>query len=92
MELRYTRGALRDMRAIRDRAVRERLRVALEGLVEDPYLDGAKKLSGRATIWRIRVGDWRICYTVENERLIVLILTVARRGDVYERLHRRVEL
>jgi mRNA-degrading endonuclease RelE of RelBE toxin-antitoxin system len=37
------------------------------------------------------VGNWRVCYTVEANRLIILILTVAQRGDVYERLRRRLE-
>ena len=36
------------------------------------------------------VGDWRICYTLEADELIVLVLIVGQRGDVYERLRRRL--
>ena len=35
-------------------------------------------------MWRIRVGDWRICYAIEADESIVVILTIARRGDVYQ--------
>ena len=42
-------------------------------------------------IRRIRTGDRCICYIVEADRPIVLILTVAQRGDVYERLRWRLE-
>ena len=35
-------------------------------------------------------GDWRICYIVDGDRLIVLVLIVGQRGDIYERLRRRL--
>ena len=51
---------------------------------------GARKLGGVVPVWRLRVRGWRICYTVEAGQLIILVLIVARRGDVYERLRRRL--
>ena len=83
-------AAQRDLRRIRDRTILQRVSSAIEGLANDPWPSGARKLRDVEGIWRIRTGDWRICYTVEADRLIVLILTVARRGDVYERLRRRL--
>ena len=47
----------------------------------------AKKLSGPGEIWRIRVGDWRVCYQIRDDVLVVL---VGRRENVYERLMRRL--
>ena len=84
-------AAQRDLRRIRDRTILQRVSSAIGGLAHDPHPSGARKLRDVGEIWRIRTGSWRICYTVETDRLIVLILTVAQRGDVYERLRRRLE-
>lgn len=84
-------AAQRDLRRIRDRTILQRVSRAIGGLAHDPHPPGARKLRDVGGIWRIRTGGWRICYTVEADRLIVLILTVAQRGDVYERLRRRLE-
>jgi len=62
----------------------------MEVLADDPYPPGARKLQGAGDIWRIRTGDWRICYTVDSGVMIVLVLTVAPRSDVYQRLRRRL--
>ena len=45
--------------------VRNRLLAALHGLEKEPYPAGVKKLTGYESYFRIRVGDWRIIYTVE---------------------------
>lgn len=87
----FSRPAEKDLRGIRDRAILQRLSAAIEGLADNPRPRGSGKLGGVGDIWRIRVGNWRVCYTVEANRLIILILTVAQRGDVYERLRRRLE-
>ena len=84
-------AAQRDLRRIRDRTILKRVSSAIEGLADDPWPSGARKLRDVGEIWRIRTGGWRICYTVETDRPIVLILTVAQRGDVCERLRRRLE-
>ena len=85
-----SRPAQRDLRSIRDREVRQRIANAIEQLAENPRPQQAQKLRDANDVWRIRVGDWRICYTVETDHLIVLILIVGQRGDVYERLRRRL--
>ena len=87
----FSRSAAKDLRRISDRASLRRLVTAIEALSSDPMPTGAKKLSASEAVWRIRVGKWRICYKVEKDRSIVLVLIVARRGDVYERLLRRVK-
>ena len=86
----FARPAARDARGIRDGAARQALRRAIEALAEEPYPRGVKKLRGHPGLWRIRVGDWRVVYTVEDDRLLVLVLMIAARGDVYERLRRRL--
>jgi mRNA interferase RelE/StbE len=84
------RPAARDAGAIRDRSAKAAIRRAIEALAEEPYPRGVRKLRGHPGLWRIRVGDWRVVYTVEDDRMVVLVLMIAARGDVYERLRRRL--
>ena len=41
---------------------------------------------GQRDKWRIRVGDWRVVYVIEEERLVVLVVAVGLRGEVYRTL------
>lgn len=61
----------------------QRIDRAILALAEDPYPPGCKKLRGYDNLYRIRVGDWRISYAVEDDRLIVLVIEVAPRGGAY---------
>ncbi|MXX62757.1 MAG: type II toxin-antitoxin system RelE/ParE family toxin [Holophagales bacterium] len=90
MKVLLSRGAERDIRRIADRVQLRRIVRAIEKLPDDPKPPGAKKLGGVSGIWRIRVGDWRVCYTLEQPGSVLLVLTVGRRGNVYERLRRRL--
>jgi mRNA interferase RelE/StbE len=85
-----TRPAERDVRSIKEQSVKQAIRRAIEALAEEPFPRGAKKLRGLPEIWRIRIGGWHVVYTVEGDRLVVLILMIAGRGDVYQRLQRRL--
>lgn len=60
----------------------ERVRDAIRSLGEEPRPSGCRKLSGRAG-WRIRVGDYRVIYEVEDSPPEVTILHVGHRRDVY---------
>jgi len=51
-------------------------------LRDNPRPGGCKKLQGRDG-WRIRVGDYRVIYHVQDDALVVLVLTVGHRRDVY---------
>lgn len=59
--------------------------VAIDGLSEEPRPDGAKLLSGTSgeRIWRLAVGDYRVLYQVKDSVLLVLIVRVADRREVY---------
>ena len=82
-------AARKDLRAIRDVRLRGRIVRALQGLEIDPRPSGAKPLVGHAGVWRVRVGDWRIAYAVRDEVLLVLVVAVGTRGEIYEILQRR---
>ncbi len=48
----------------------------------------SKKFSGWKDRWRLRVGDWRVVYSLDNGILLILVLIVAKRGEVYLKLGR----
>lgn len=56
---------------------------AVLALREDPRPRGSRKLSGYDDVFRLRVGHYRVIYSVSDETLIVLVLKIGRRGDVY---------
>lgn len=56
-------------------------------LTGDPRPRGAIPLKGTSrSLWRIRVGDYRILYRIEDDRLIVIVIDVGNRRDVYRGL------
>jgi mRNA interferase RelE/StbE len=65
------------------REIRRRLHPRIEALADDPRPAGAKKLKGRDDLWRIRAGDYRIVYEVRDQILVVLIVRIAHRREVY---------
>lgn len=62
---------------------RRRVAHALVGLGHDPHPQGSRKLSGYTDVFRIRIGVFRVLYSVEGRRLIVIILKIGHRKDVY---------
>lgn len=64
----------------------KRIDARILSLAEDPYPAAAKLLRGEEGIRRIRVGDYRILYRVEKDRLVVLVVRVGHRREVYRRL------
>lgn len=65
------------------RNVRELVMNKIEGLARDPFgAANVKQLVGQPG-WRLRVGDWRVIYDVQQKRLVVRVLRVAPRGGVY---------
>lgn len=63
--------------------VRVRLARAIDALVENPRPIGVEKLSGYEDRYRIREGDYRIVYIIRDTALVVLILRVGHRKDIY---------
>jgi mRNA interferase RelE/StbE len=66
------------------RNVAQTIREKLENIAANPYADhpNVKKLQGREG-YRLRVGDWRVIYEIQNAQLVILVLKVAPRGEVY---------
>jgi mRNA interferase RelE/StbE len=63
-----------------------RILAAIESLAQNPRPAGCTKMSGFNDVWRIRVGVFRIIYKIEDRRLIIEIVRVGHRRDVYRGL------
>lgn len=68
------------------RDVLRRIDGLMLGLADDPRPAGCGKLKGFVDLYRVRVGDWRIIYAMEDDCLIVLVLDIAPRGQAYRDL------
>lgn len=78
----YTQEAARRIGKL-DGAVKERIRKAINRLSEHPEL--GKRLTGLLSDrWSYRVGDWRILYKIRRTELLILVLTVGYRREVYD--------
>ena len=78
----YTEEAARRIGKL-DKTVKDRVGKAISRLSENPEL--GKRLTGLLSDrWSYRVGDWRILYKIRKKELVILVLTVGHRRDVYE--------
>lgn len=66
-----------------DRAVQRRLERVIERLANNPRPGQATQLVGDSRTWRVRSGDWRILYEMDDGRLTVLVLDVRHRSTAY---------
>lgn len=82
-EIQVRPAAFRALKRI-DRQDQARVRGAIALLTADPRPPGAKALRGREGL-RIRVGNYRIIYTIEDDRLLVVVVTLGHRREVYDR-------
>ena len=62
---------------------RKRIKDAIEDLAADPRPHGHIQLAGGAGECRIRIGEYRVVYEIEDDKLIILVLRVGHRSDVY---------
>jgi mRNA interferase RelE/StbE len=82
----FDRKAIKDFRSIPMPMVK-RIKAAIAQLADGPFPSGHKRLQGHLRDYaRIRVGDYRIIYSVEQEALVVLVIRVGHRGEIYKKL------
>jgi mRNA interferase RelE/StbE len=80
--LEWRASAAKELRKI-DRQAIPRIVEAAAQLAHEPYPPGAKKLQGTEFIYRIRVGDYRIVYEVNAAEIVIIIVRVRHRKEVY---------
>ena len=77
-------AAARQLRKLDGRTQR-RIQAVIELLAQEPRPTGAKKIVGGHGEWRVRTGNYRIIYEIDDGVLVVLILAVGHRREVYRR-------
>lgn len=77
-------SAARELRKL-DPAARRRVQAVVELLADDPRPPSATRLVGGSGEWRVRTGDHRVVYAIEDDVLLVLVVRVGHRRDVYRR-------
>lgn len=80
----FTKPAMRVLRRL-PRNIADLMRLKLTEIAKDPYAtyNNVTKLVGRPG-YRLRVGDWRLLYEIQNEQLVLLVIKIGTRGEVYE--------
>ncbi|MGO9272443.1 MAG: type II toxin-antitoxin system RelE family toxin [Terriglobia bacterium] len=78
-----TSSAERDLKRL-DRPIKNRIVSAILALASDPRPPGCLKIKSEEGVWRIRVGDWRVGYRVDDSASEVIVLKIAHRSDFYE--------
>jgi mRNA interferase RelE/StbE len=63
----------------------QRIRAAIDLLAGQPRPPGATKLAGEARAYRVRVGDYRVIYEVFDGRLVIQVVRIGHRRDIYKR-------
>jgi mRNA interferase RelE/StbE len=76
------RSAAKEIDKINNRQDRRRIVERIAKLADDPRPPGCRKLGGRES-YRIRQGPYRIIYTIEDERLLVTVVKVGHRREIY---------
>jgi mRNA interferase RelE/StbE len=84
-QITFRRSAERDVRRL-PADTRRRVVAAIEVLANNPRPAGAKRLEGDLSLWRIRVGAYRVVYTISDEGLEVLIVRARHRREAYRNL------
>ena len=82
--LEMDRGAEKELKAL-DKPMRTRIEAAIDDLRTEPRPSGCTKLTGHGG-WRIRVGTYRILYEIIDQVLVVRVVKVDHRRDIYRRL------
>jgi mRNA interferase RelE/StbE len=78
-------SAVRELERL-SRPIQQRIRDHLDKLANDPRPPGSKLLKNGGGRMRIRVGDYRVIYRIENDALVVLVVKIGHRKDVYRNL------
>lgn len=79
----FARSARKELEAL-DAAIINRILPKIEALAKEPRPAGCRKLQGEKSLWRIRVGDYRIVYAIYDEERLVDIVIIRHRSKAYQ--------
>jgi mRNA interferase RelE/StbE len=78
----FARSSRRELERLATPLAR-RIVARIEALASNPRPSGCRKIEGSVDLWRIRVGDYRVIYAVDDSRRIVDVTAVRHRSDAY---------
>ena len=81
-EITFARSARKELQALPS-TVAQRILTKVESLAEEPRPAGCRKLRGPANLWRLRVGEYRVVYDIDDDNRIIDIVIVRHRSDAY---------
>jgi mRNA interferase RelE/StbE len=76
-------SAAKEIEAVGQKEDRQRIVTRIRSLARDPRPFGSEKLSGRGDLYRVRVGRYRVVYSIGDAELVVQIVRVGHRKNVY---------
>ncbi len=79
----FARSARKELESL-DATVVQRVFPKIEALTQEPRPKGCHKFRGERNLWRIRVGDYRVIYAVDDDKRLVGIIAVRHRSAAYE--------
>jgi mRNA interferase RelE/StbE len=82
-QVEISKGALKQLQKL-SLELQERIQSKIDCLATQPRPDGVKKLNNRDNGYRIRVGDYRVIYDIFDDILVIIIVEVGHRSDVYK--------
>jgi mRNA interferase RelE/StbE len=80
-----TRSAEKDFSSIPFTFV-QRISKQIDALALEPRPRGSKKLKGESNLWRVRIGDYRVVYYIFEDTVMIKIVSISHRKDVYRNL------
>jgi mRNA interferase RelE/StbE len=81
--VKISRPAEKFLRSLTDKKLYFRLRETIESLKSEPRPVDSIKLQGEGGLYRVRVGDYRIVYEIQDLQLIVLVVQIGHRREIY---------
>ncbi|WP_375499095.1 type II toxin-antitoxin system RelE/ParE family toxin [uncultured Nostoc sp.] len=82
-EVKFSRGAKKQFRKL-PIDIQQRIQTKINDLAIEPRLNGIKKLQGDNNSYRVRVGDYRVVYEIDDDVLIVTVIKVGHRSEIYK--------
>lgn len=83
LEILYSKSASKAIKSL-DNKMKQRMKTAIEGLIEIPPKGDIKKLQGvNPVAYRLRIGKYRVIYEYNDEKSILFIKAIGSRGDIY---------
>jgi mRNA interferase RelE/StbE len=79
----FLKTAQKELRKL-PKEIQQRIAAKIDSLLADPYPPESKKLTNGNGRFRIRIGDYRVIYRIEEDKLIILIIKIGHRRDIYK--------